>query len=80
MTVKQWASELDIMHSPSMVFFNKNGKEVFRTEGYLKAFHTHSAMEYVSSKAYLEQPEFQRYVESRSSDIQARGMEVNLMK
>ncbi len=78
--IKQWAAELDVLHSPGMVFFNKQGEEVFRTEGYLKAFHTHAAMEYVASNAYLKQPEFQRFVESRAADMRKRGIEVDLMK
>lgn len=80
MPIRKWAADLNVMHTPGMVFFDKEGKEVFRTEGYLKAFHTHSAMEYVADNVYLQQPEFQRFVEHRADDMRARGIEVDIMK
>ena len=52
----QWAQELGVQYAPSLVFFDAAGKEVFRTEAYLKAFHVQSSMDYVASQAYLEQP------------------------
>jgi len=53
---------------------------VFRTEAYLKAFHTQSAMDYVASGAYLEQPYFQRYIAARADALEAQGIHVDLME
>ena len=78
-TQSQWARELQVNYAPSMVFFNTNGEEIFRTEAYLKAFHTQSVMDYVASNAYLEQPEFQRYIGARAAALEAQGIEVDLM-
>ncbi len=78
-TQSQWARELQVNYVPSMVFFNTNGEEIFRTEAYLKAFHTQSVMDYVASNAYLEQPEFQRYIGARAAALEAQGIEVDLM-
>jgi hypothetical protein len=61
------------------VFFDDGGKEVFRTEAYLKAFHLHGAMDYVVSGAYRWQPEFQRFLQHRRETLQARGFGVDLM-
>jgi thioredoxin-related protein len=44
MKLSDWAKSLDIKYSPSLVFFDATGKEVFRTEAYFKAFHTHGAL------------------------------------
>lgn len=77
--VRQWANMLGIQYSPSLVFFDVNGKEVFRTEAYLKSFHTRAALDYVSSGAYLEIPEFQRYVQKIADDLHAQGIEFDLM-
>ncbi|HKK14689.1 MAG TPA: thioredoxin fold domain-containing protein, partial [Gammaproteobacteria bacterium] len=53
-----WARALKIQYAPSMVFFDGSGKEVFRAEGYLRAFHTQSVLDYVASGAYRSQPSF----------------------
>jgi thioredoxin-related protein len=78
--ITQWASALDVKYAPSLVFFDQDGREVFRTEAYLKAFHIQSVLNYVASKAYLKEPEFQRYIEERAARLRASGVEVNLME
>ncbi|RMG51288.1 MAG: thioredoxin [Gammaproteobacteria bacterium] len=80
MKAKDWANELDIKYTPSMVFFDKSGQEVFRTEGYLRPFHVQSALDYVASGAYREQPEFQRFIEGRADALREQGIEVDLWK
>lgn len=76
----EWAKELDIKYSPSLVFFAADGKEVFRTEAYLKSFHIHGAIDYVVSGAYQKQPAFQRFLQHRTEVLRARGFEVDLME
>ncbi len=76
--VSDWAKELGIQYSPSMVFFI-DGREVFRTEAYLKSFHTKAVLDYVSSSAYKTVTEFQRYVQQIADDLHARGIEYDLM-
>ncbi|UCE90638.1 MAG: thioredoxin fold domain-containing protein [Pseudomonadota bacterium] len=79
-TASAWARELDVHHAPSLVFFDVQGKQVFRTEAYLKAFHLQSVMDYVSSGAYREQPSFQRYIATRADRLEAQGVHVELME
>jgi thioredoxin-related protein len=79
-TPREWAKELDIKFAPSLVFFNKQGKEVFRAEAYLKSFHVQSVMDYVASGAYRKQPEFQRYIDERAEHLREQGMTINLMQ
>jgi thioredoxin-related protein len=79
-SVAEWARELGVQYAPSLVFFDTDNREVFRTEAYLKAFHIQSALDYVASKAYLEQPYFQRYIAARAADLEARGIHVDLME
>ena len=79
-TPARWARELGVQYAPSLVFFDVQKREVFRTEGYLKAFHIQSAMDYVASGAYREQPEFQRYIATRADTLEAQGMHVDLME
>ena len=79
-TIAKWARELNVQNVPSMVFFDPDGAEVFRTEGYLKAFHLQSSMDYVSSRAYVVQPSFQRFISERAANLEALGIHVDIMK
>lgn len=80
LTASTWAKQLGVQFTPSLVFFDQAGKEVFRTEAYLRTFHLHGAMDYVISGAYQYQPNFQRYLQRRNEELQARGFPVNLME
>jgi thioredoxin-related protein len=79
-SVTQWARDLNVQYAPTLVFFDGQGVEVFRTEAYLKAFHIQSSMDYVASGAYLQQPEFQRFIAARADALEARGVHVDLME
>jgi thioredoxin-related protein len=80
MPLRAWSAELGIEYTPSLVFFDAQGREVFRTAGYLKAFHIHGALDYVATGAYRWQPSFQRYLEARRGAREARGFEIDLMQ
>jgi thioredoxin-related protein len=79
-TARSMARQLDVKYAPSMVFFDKVGKEVFRTEAYLKAFHVQSVLDYVASGAYHTQPNFQRFIAARADKLEAQGVHVDLWK
>lgn len=74
----KWSKQLGIQYAPSMLFFDDTGSEVFRTEAYLRPFHTQSALDYVASGAYRHQAEFQRFVQERADRLRAQGVEVDL--
>lgn len=77
--IGQWTKSLDIKYAPTIVLFDKHGKEVIRMEAYLKSFHVQSVLDYVSSGAYKKEPSFQRYIDERAEAIRSKGIEVNLM-
>ena len=77
-TAREWADTLEVKYTPSLLFFDETGREVFRTEAYLKSFHVQSALEYVASGAYREEPEFQRFVQARADRIEAEGVHVDI--
>ncbi|NIP71556.1 MAG: thioredoxin fold domain-containing protein [Gammaproteobacteria bacterium] len=79
-TARKWAEELGVKFSPSMVFFDAGGEEVFRTEAYLKAFHVQGAMAYARSGAYEEQPSFQRFLQDYREEREKQGEDVDLWK
>ena len=79
-TAREFAKQLDVKYAPSMVFFDNSGKEVFRSEAYLRAFHVQSILDYVASGAYQTQPNFQRYIAARADKLEAQGIHVDLWK
>jgi len=79
-TAREWARDLNIQFSPTRVFFDKSGREVFRSEAYLRAFHTRFAMTYVSSEGYRKQPSFQRWLSDRAAELEAQGIHLDLME
>jgi thioredoxin-related protein len=79
MTGEQWAKKLGVKYAPSMVFF-VNDKEVFRTDAYLRAFHTRMVMAYVSSGGYKTEPSFQRWIAAEAEKLEKQGEHVDLWK
>lgn len=79
-TATEWARSLNIQFSPTRVFFDKSGVEVFRSEAYLRAFHTQYAMDYVASEGYKVQPSFQRWLSDRAAELEAKGIHIDLME
>ena len=78
--IRDWAAELGIDYTPSLVFFDSEGNEVFRTEAYLKGFHIHGALDYVATGGYEHQPNFQRWLQHRTDALHARGIDYDLMR
>jgi len=76
----EFASLLKITYTPSIVFFDPRGREVFRIEAYLRPFHLAGSLEYVSSGAYRKQPSFQRFLQAKAERMRARGEAVELWK
>ncbi len=77
---RDWSNELGIIYTPSLLFFDADGNEVFRTEAYLKAFHIKGAMDYVASGAYRDEPSFQRFLQGRTAELHAEGVEIDMME
>ena len=80
LSAKKWAEELNVSYAPSMVYFDAKGKEVFRSEAWLKSFHLHAVLDYVATAAYLHQPNFQRFVQHRADALREKGFAVDLMR
>jgi len=78
LTEERWGRALGVAYTPSLVFFDAGGKEIFRLEAYLQPFHLASGLDYVASGAYRKQPSFQRYVQQRAERIRAAGGRVEL--
>ena len=79
-SAQAWARELDVNYTPTVIFFDDSGSEVFRIESYLRPFHFASSFAYVTSGAYRAEPSFQRYLQGRAEHMRARGESVELWK
>jgi thioredoxin-related protein len=77
-TAAAWARELGVAYSPSLLFFDASGKEVFRVEAYVRPFHLASSLDYVASGAYRTQPNFQRFIRDRAEALREKGERVEL--
>ncbi len=60
------------------MLFDDAGREAFRIEAYLRPFHLASALDYVASGAYRDEPSFQRHLQARAERGRARGERVDL--
>jgi thioredoxin-related protein len=79
-TAEAWGRELKVSYTPSVLFFDDTGKEVFRLEAYLRPFHFASSFEYVGSGAYAREPEFQRFLQHKADHMKERGEKLELWK
>jgi len=75
---ESWAKYLKISYTPTVVFFDDSGSEVFRLETYVRPFHFTSSFEYVSSGAYRTEPEFQRFLQNKAEYLKGRGEKPDL--
>jgi thioredoxin-related protein len=80
LTAEAWARELKVAYTPSVVFFDDRGREVFRIEAYLRPFHFTGSFDYVASGGYKEEPSFQRFLQAKAKKIQDAGGTVDLWK
>jgi thioredoxin-related protein len=75
-----WTRELKVEFTPTVVFFDDSGREVFRQDGYTRPFHFESAFEYVASGAHRKEPQFQRFVQARAERQRAAGQPIDLWR
>jgi thioredoxin-related protein len=77
-SAEAWARALRVGYVPTLLLFDARGREVLRTEAYLRPFHLSGALDYVSSRSYTREPSFQRFLQARANDMRARGERVDL--
>jgi thioredoxin-related protein len=63
-TAKAWADSLGVSYLPGLVLF-ADGQQAMRIDAQFEAFHLKNILEYVSSGAFREEPNFQRYLHDR---------------
>ena len=65
-TAKAWAQALGLFYAPSLLFFDEHGRELLRVDSVVGFYRLRNVLNYISSKAYLDEPNYQRWRVSRA--------------
>jgi thioredoxin-related protein len=60
-TAREWADQLGLFYTPTVVFFDEQGEEILRVDSVVQFYRLNNVLDYVLSGAYLEYPNFQRW-------------------
>ncbi len=77
---KDWVREKKVQFIPTILFFDRSGNEVFRVDGYMKAFHLQTAFDYVLTESYKTYPGFQPFLHDRADKLESEGVVIQLMQ
>ena len=61
-TETKLAAALQVRYSPTIIFFDKNGKEILRHESYLKPEHFATLLTYLTTDARIKYKSFQDWL------------------
>ncbi|MGB5601797.1 MAG: thioredoxin fold domain-containing protein [Gammaproteobacteria bacterium] len=69
-TARRWAQDLDIFYTPTIIFFDFNGKEIMRIDSVVQYYRLFSVLDYVNQKVYETETDYQawRLQQRRTSD------------
>jgi len=59
LTAMQWAEQLGIYYSPTILFFDEQGEEIIRIDSVVRFYRLHNVLHYVLTKGYKEIPNYQ---------------------
>jgi thioredoxin-related protein len=60
-TAKNWARELGLFYTPSLLFFDEWGKEIIRVDSVVRFYRLRKVINYITSRGYLSEPSYQRW-------------------
>jgi len=60
-TPSEWAADLKLFYTPTLIFFDIRGQEIFRIDSVVQFFRLAGVLRYVAEKAYQEHPVFQHW-------------------
>ncbi len=58
LTAASWARKLGLFYTPTLVFFDENGGEIFRIDSLVRFYRLRGVLEFIASKGYIRQPNF----------------------
>lgn len=60
-TAHRWAEDLGLYYAPAVIFFDERGREILRVDSVVGFYRLRNVLNYIASKAYLEEPSYQRW-------------------
>lgn len=60
-TAKEWAKSLDLFYTPSIVFFDTDGKEIIRVDSVTHFYRLWGVMDYVNQEGYKKTRDYQEW-------------------
>ena len=60
-TAKQWADQLGLFYTPTLVFFDEQGGEILRVDSVVQFYRLRNVLDYILSGAYRQYPTFQQW-------------------
>lgn len=60
-TARAWAKELGLFYTPSLLFFDEQGKEIIRVDSVVRFYRLRKVINYITSRGYLTEPSYQRW-------------------
>jgi thioredoxin-related protein len=60
-TAKTWAEQLGLFYTPTLMFFDEQGKEILRVDSVVQFYRLRNLLDYILSGAYREYPTFQQW-------------------
>ena len=60
-TVAEWAAELELHYTPTIIFFDESGNEIIRIDSVVWVNRLDRVLAYISSRAYKKHPSFQAW-------------------
>jgi len=69
----EWAQQLGLFYTPSIMFFDEHGREIIRVDSVVRFSRLANVLEYVLSKGYQSYPTFQRWRQSHGPSTSGSG-------
>jgi thioredoxin-related protein len=65
-TAHDWAEQLGLFYTPTLIFFDNRGKEIIRVDSVVQFYRLRNVLDYILEGGYLDNETFQRWRESRN--------------
>jgi thioredoxin-related protein len=60
-TAYQWAKDLGLFYTPSLIFFDEQGSEIIRVDSVVRFYRLRKVINFITSRGYITQPNYQRW-------------------
>lgn len=68
LTAQQWADQLQVFFTPTIIFFDAQGQEIIRVDAIVGLYRLQRVLQYVLTGAYQTAPNFQRWHAQQQSE------------